>query len=120
MTSMPSFPFESIHDSEAGSVVLGNILICWGTRQLATPKNPESQHVREFEFVFGKRFAQRPALSTDIRTHKGRSGAEASAFCVYSHDLTERGYSGSLIEIDKNACPFQVEISYIAIGQIAS
>jgi hypothetical protein len=99
-------------DGHSGFLMVGQILICWGTAELKPGGGTNHTYPFKFPFPFAKGFAAPPAVSESIRTN-----GSGQNYNVYLHELTTLEYSGTLNEVMGRDAILPVVMSYVAIGK---
>jgi hypothetical protein len=103
-------------DANGGSILSGDLLICWGRADLIPPPGPDI-HVRAFSFTFPHEFAFKPAVMTGLDVT-----SSGNVFGIYASQVNTTGFSGAVYDNKSNpATPgignLRVAMSYLAIGK---
>lgn len=89
----------------------GDIQTCYGKGFMTLP-SPPWQHTRSFYFNFTAPFIEVPVVTNGINSSSG-----GYAYSVYSHNINENTYTGSVAEILWRQNTASVTMNYIAIGR---
>lgn len=82
--------------------------ICWGRAELGTTGG----HVRTFNITFELPFAEAPVVTTSIDAK-----SIGYAYAIYNSAVTDKNYTGDVVEIQFRPNTAPVTFSYMAIGK---